>query len=152
MPTVGSPAPDYRRTGARWHARYSGVAQRILAYSYLEGRDMAIDHYSTATAMVAALRRREISATELVELHIARIAAHDGQLNAIPVRTFERARQAEQQADARLAAGDTAPLLGLPLTLKGHAQARASQAGEGQPCAQGRVADLADVRAGHGEG
>jgi amidase len=79
---------------------------------------MAINHYSTATAMVAALRRREMSATDLVELHIARIAAHDGTLNAIPVRTFERARQAAQQADARLAAGDIAPLLGLPLTLK----------------------------------
>jgi amidase len=79
---------------------------------------MAIDHYSTATAMVAALRRREISSTELVEMHIARIEAHDGQLNAIPVRTFERARQAAKRADERLAAGDAAPLLGLPMTLK----------------------------------
>jgi amidase len=79
---------------------------------------MAIEHYSTATAMLAALRRREMSATELVEMHIARIEAHDGTLNAIPVRTFERARQAAQRADARLAAGDTAPLLGLPMTLK----------------------------------
>ena len=59
-----------------------------------------------------------MSSTDLVEMHIARIEAHDGVLNAIPVRTFERARQAAQQADARLAAGDTAPLLGLPLTLK----------------------------------
>ena len=79
---------------------------------------MAIDHYSTATAMVAALRRHEMSSTDLVEMHIARIEAHDGVLNAIPVRTFERARQAAKQADARLAAGDTAPLLGLPMTLK----------------------------------
>jgi amidase len=79
---------------------------------------MAIDHYSTATAMLAALRRREMSSTELVEMHIARIEAHDGTLNAIPVRTFDRARQAAKQADERLAAGDTAPLLGLPMTLK----------------------------------
>jgi amidase len=79
---------------------------------------MAIDHYSTATAMLEALRCREISSTELVDMHIARIEAHDGKLNAIPVRTFERARQAAQQADKRLAAGDTAPLLGLPMTLK----------------------------------
>ena len=79
---------------------------------------MAIDHYSTATAMLAALRRHEISSAALVEMHIARIEAYDGILNAIPVRTFERARQAAQRADARLAAGDTAPLLGLPMTLK----------------------------------
>jgi hypothetical protein len=31
---------------------------------------MAIDHYSTATAMLEALRRREISSTELAEMHI----------------------------------------------------------------------------------
>ena len=79
---------------------------------------MAIDHYSTATAMLAALRHREISSTELVEMHIARIEAHDSKLNAIPVRTFDRARQAAKRADERLTAGDTAPLLGLPMTLK----------------------------------
>ena len=81
-------------------------------------KDMTIDHYSTATAMLAALRRRAISSTELVDMHIARIEAYDGTLNAIPVRTFDRARQAVQQADERIAAGDTAPLLGLPMTLK----------------------------------
>ncbi len=79
---------------------------------------MAVDHYSTATAMLDALRNRDISATELVDMHIARIEARDGTLNAIPVRTFDRARQAAKQADDRMAAGDTAPLLGLPMTLK----------------------------------
>ena len=79
---------------------------------------MAIDHYSTATAMLEALRRRDLSSTELVDLHIARIEEHDGNLNAIPVRTFDRARQAAKQADERIAAGDSAPLLGLPMTLK----------------------------------
>jgi amidase len=79
---------------------------------------MPIDPYSTATAMLAALRRREISSTELMDMHIARIEAHDATLNAIPVRTFERARQAAQQADKRIAAGEAAPLLGLPITLK----------------------------------
>jgi len=79
---------------------------------------MSIDHYSTATAMLAALRRREISSTELMDMHIARIEEHDAKLNAIPVRTFDRARQAAQQADKRIAAGKAAPLLGLPITLK----------------------------------
>ena len=79
---------------------------------------MSIDHFSTATAMLKALRRRDISSAELVQLHVARIEAHDGQLNAIPVQTFDRARQAAERADERLAAGDRAPLLGLPMTLK----------------------------------
>ena len=79
---------------------------------------MAIDHFSSAGDMVAALRAREISAVELAELHIARIEAHDGKINAIPVRTFDRAREQAKAADARLAAGEDAPLLGLPMTLK----------------------------------
>ncbi len=80
---------------------------------------MAIDPYSTATAMLEALRHRQISSTELLDMHIARIEEHDGTLNAIPVRTFDRARQAAERADQRFAAGDAAPsLLGLPMTLK----------------------------------
>ncbi|WP_089937634.1 amidase family protein [Candidatus Entotheonella palauensis] len=79
---------------------------------------MTIDHYSTATAMLEALRHRQISSVELVDMHIARIEELDGTLNAIPVRSFDRARQAAKQADERMAAGGTAPLLGLPMTLK----------------------------------
>ncbi|MEQ8857928.1 MAG: amidase [Pseudomonadales bacterium] len=79
---------------------------------------MAIDHFASATDMLAALKARKISSAELTELHIARIDAHDGELNAIPVRTFERAREQAKAADARLAAGESAPLLGLPMTLK----------------------------------
>ncbi len=79
---------------------------------------MAIDHYSSARDMLAALANREISAAELTELHIARIEAHDGELNAIPVKTLERARTQAQAADSRLASGERAPLLGLPMTLK----------------------------------
>ncbi len=84
---------------------------------------MSINHYSSAGDMLAALRAREISATELTELHIARIEAHDGELNAIPVRTFERARAQARAADKRRAAGEEAPLLGLPMTLKESTQA-----------------------------
>jgi amidase len=79
---------------------------------------MSINHFSTATDMLAALRKKEISAVELAEMHIMRIEQHDGTLNAIAVQTFERARAAAQTADKRLAAGDTEPLLGLPMTLK----------------------------------
>lgn len=79
---------------------------------------MSIDHYSTAAQMITALRKRDVSAAELAELHIARIEAQDDRLNAIPVRTFERARAAAERADKRLDAGDRALLLGVPMTLK----------------------------------
>ena len=78
----------------------------------------SIGPYTTATAMLQALRTREVSSVELVEMHLARIEALDGPLNAIPVRTPERALEAARRADEALAKGQDGPLLGLPMTLK----------------------------------
>jgi amidase len=77
-----------------------------------------IGHYSTATEMLRALNAREISSRELVELHLKRIDAVDGALNAIPVRTPERALEAAERADKAMPAGDKLALQGLPMTLK----------------------------------
>jgi amidase len=77
-----------------------------------------IGPYSTATEMLGALRARRISSIELVEMHLERINERDGVLNAIPVRTADRARDAAQVADAAIARGVRAALLGLPMTLK----------------------------------
>jgi len=78
----------------------------------------AIGPFSTATEMLAALRARKVSSSELVEMHLQRIEELDGPLNAIPIRTADRARDAAKLADAALARGLRAPLLGLPMTLK----------------------------------
>jgi amidase len=77
-----------------------------------------ISVYSTAGEMLAALRARKVSSMELVEMHLKRIKERDGALNAIPVRTEDRARAAARSADAALARGQRAPLLGVPMTLK----------------------------------
>ena len=74
--------------------------------------------YSTATEMLAALRSKAISSRELVDLHVQRIEERDGPLNAIPMRTFDRAREAATHADQARSAGEDRPLLGLPITLK----------------------------------
>jgi len=74
--------------------------------------------YSTATEMLAALRSKAISSRELVDLHVQRIEERDGPLNAIPMRTFDRAREAATRADQARTAGEDLPLLGLPITLK----------------------------------
>lgn len=79
---------------------------------------MSVDHFSSATDMLDALRKKDISSVELTEMHIKRIEAHDEALNAIPVRTFDRARAVAKKADEKIAAGDSAPLLGLPMTVK----------------------------------
>ena len=77
-----------------------------------------VGSYSTATEMLAALDNKSISSVELVELHVRRIEERDGDLNAIPVRTFDRAREAATRADQARARGERTPLLGLPMTLK----------------------------------
>ncbi len=63
------------------------------------------------------LRRREFSASELADAHIAAIAQARA-LNAFVQETPDRARAMAQKADARLAKGEGGPLEGLPLGIK----------------------------------
>jgi amidase len=79
---------------------------------------MGTDAFATATEMLAALRARRVSAVELLELHRRRIERYNPRLTAIVEPDFERARAAAEDADARRARGEDAPLLGLPMTLK----------------------------------
>lgn len=74
--------------------------------------------YATLRDQVAALKARKISAAELMEETIARIAELDGKINAVVVRDFERARAQAQEADHALARGERKPLLGAPVTVK----------------------------------
>jgi amidase len=64
------------------------------------------------------LRRGEVSSRELVELALARIAALDPELNAFGAVYADRARDHADRADARRAAGDDTPLLGVPVAVK----------------------------------
>ncbi|MFG1791128.1 amidase [Nocardia sp. NPDC049149] len=74
--------------------------------------------FATLRDQVAALRAKTISATELLELSIARIEKYDDKVNAVVVRDFDRARAVAAQADAALARGERAPLLGVPVAVK----------------------------------
>jgi amidase len=72
----------------------------------------AVDH-------AAMLRRREISAVELLDAHLARIDDVNPRLNAIVTHTPEVARDLAEAADARLRAGGAIPLLtGIPIAHK----------------------------------
>ena len=57
--------------------------------------------FSSAVKLVRALRARRIGALELLDHYADRIARHDGQINAIPVRDFERARKRAKAFDRR---------------------------------------------------
>ncbi|MBP2364532.1 amidase [Pseudonocardia parietis] len=81
------------------------------------GPALSVD--STARAQAAALRAKEISARELLELHLHRIAERNPQLNAVVSLDPERARATAAAADEALAAGtDPGPLHGLPFAFK----------------------------------
>jgi amidase len=80
---------------------------------------MTLDVYSTARAMAAAVRAGDISARELLDLHLARIDAVNPAVNAIVSLDVERARQSAGEADAKLASGaEVGPLHGLPFAFK----------------------------------
>jgi amidase len=74
--------------------------------------------FKTATEVSAALAAKKISAVELAQDAIGRIERHDGKINAMCVRDFSHGLEAARAADAARARGESAPLLGIPLTVK----------------------------------
>lgn len=75
--------------------------------------------WSTAREMIAAVANREISARELLELHLERIEAVNPTLNAMVSIDPERARESADEADSALARGESkGPLHGIPYAVK----------------------------------
>ena len=74
----------------------------------------------SASDLAAAIRRREVSAVEVVEAHIG-VLERITDRNALAADCFDAAREQARAADARVAAGpadDLPPLLGVPATVK----------------------------------
>jgi len=80
--------------------------------------DLAALVFASAREQARALAQGRVSATALLEQALARMARHDDDLNAVPVRAIGQARRAAQQADAALQRGERRPLLGVPITVK----------------------------------
>jgi amidase len=85
-----------------------------------------------AVAIAGMLRRREVSAREVVSAHIARIEAFDPVINAIVTRTFDAGMSRAAAADDAMASGRTVGLL------------------HGMPVAHKDLADTAGVRTTYG--
>src|SRR5712691_9685141 len=75
--------------------------------------------FSSTTQLAAAIRAGYVSATEVLEAHLAQIATHNPALNAIITMDAERAYEQAREADKALARGQVwGPLHGVPFTLK----------------------------------
>jgi amidase len=74
--------------------------------------------YAGAARLAELVRSKEVSPSELVELYLDRISRIDSSLNAFRVVLGEQARADAQRAEERLAAGEEAPLLGVPVAIK----------------------------------
>jgi amidase len=81
----------------------------------MDERELALAGISRQARLI---RAREVSPVEVVEACLARIEALEPALNAFRVVLAERALAEARQAEARVAAGDERPLLGVPVAIK----------------------------------
>ena len=75
-------------------------------------------HANTVAELSAALHEGSVSSVELTGLYLARIAQHQGALNAFISVTQEAALLQAERADARLRAGERGALIGVPIAHK----------------------------------
>jgi amidase len=73
---------------------------------------------SSALELAESLRRRELSAVELLEACLEAVDERNPELNAVIWRNDDEARVAAADADRRLAGGEDAPFLGVPMPIK----------------------------------
>ncbi len=92
-----------------------------------------------ATQQAALLRDGKISAVELLDLTLARIAAVNGALNAVVHCDEDGARRAAADADERLRSGEARPLEGLPVTIKDALDVAGMVSTAGHPGLKGRI-------------
>jgi len=81
----------------------------------MDERDLA---YAGIGRQAELVRDGDVSSRELVELCLERISRFDSELNAFRVTWPERALAGADEADRRRAAGESAPLLGVPIAVK----------------------------------
>ena len=75
--------------------------------------------FSSATDLAAAVRARHVSATEVLEAHLAQIQRYNSALNAVVTMDADGAHERAREADSALARGEVwGPLHGVPFTLK----------------------------------
>jgi amidase len=90
--------------------------------------------YAGAARQAEMLRAGEVSPTELVELYLERIDRIDPELNAFRVVMADRARSEAVEAERKIARGEEAPLLGVPIAIKDGTEVEGEVTAHGTPC------------------
>lgn len=107
---------------------------------------MSINVYSTAREMAAAVSAKQISARELLDLHVERIEATNGVVNAIVSLDVGRARAQATAADEATAKGNPiGPLHGLPFAFKDTHRVAGWRTTHGSPLMVDNVPDQDDL-------
>ncbi|MEN9559478.1 MAG: aspartyl/glutamyl-tRNA(Asn/Gln) amidotransferase subunit [Pseudomonadota bacterium] len=79
---------------------------------------MSVSAYPSLTQLAQALHSRQISAVELAQHYLDRIATHNAKLNVYLSLDADRTLADARECDARLAAGEQNALLGIPIAHK----------------------------------
>jgi amidase len=104
--------------------------------------------FESARAQLAALAAKQVSARELLDLHVAQKNKIDAALNAVIRTDLERARPAAAAVDDARARGETlGALAGLPMTIKDGLDVDGLPAFSGNPKFAGRPAACQDAEA-----
>ena len=101
----------------------------------------------TAIEAVALLRRGEITPVDLIDAAATRIEAVDGEVNALPIRFLEIARQKAQGLVEKFGSADQPPgwLAGLPIAAKDYNDVAGQRTTHGSPVFAESVASKSDI-------
>ena len=130
---------------AKVHSPWTTDRMRAAPYSLNVQMDAIDLAFAGAARQAELIRSREVSARELAELYLERIARLDPQLNAYRVTFAERALAEADQADARAKGGDKRPLLGVPVAIKDDCDVAGETTAYGSDAHGGPVAADAEV-------
>ncbi|MGB9369685.1 MAG: amidase [Xanthobacteraceae bacterium] len=97
-------------------------------------------HYKSATELASLIRRRKVSALELLDHFLARIEKYNPKLNAVIWMDRDKARKRAKAADAALKRGKRLGALhGVPMTIKESFQVAGSPTTWGVPAMKDNV-------------
>ena len=109
-----------------------GAARTVAAMELIE---------HGAGALARLIRDGAASSREVVETHLERIAARNGELNAVRVTLAERALAAADEADGARSRGDAlGPLHGVPVTVKENVDVEGTATTLGVAALEGAIA------------